>query len=95
MSTQLRVLLVEDSESDTALIVRYLTLADYDVGWRRVETAGQMRAALEQPDWDLVIADYKLPGSTLPPLWPACNRPAWICRSWSCPATSAKKPPWV
>ena len=66
MSTRLRVLLVEDSESDAALIVRHLNTADYDVSWERVENADQMRAALEAPGWDLVIADYKLPGFDAP-----------------------------
>jgi signal transduction histidine kinase len=66
MSTPLRVLLVEDSESDAALIVRHLNMADSDVSNKRVESAGQMRAALEQPDWDIVIADYKLPGFDAP-----------------------------
>jgi signal transduction histidine kinase len=66
MSTALRVLLVEDSENDAALIVHHLDAAGYDVGWERVETAGQMRAALGQPDWDIVIADYKLPGFDAP-----------------------------
>ena len=61
MSTPLRVLLVEDSESDAALIVRHLNMAGYEVSQERVESAGQMRAALEEPDWDIVIADYKLP----------------------------------
>ena len=66
MSTPLRVLLVEDSESDAALIVRHLNTADYHVSWERVVTASQMRAALEQPGWDIVIADYKLPGFDAP-----------------------------
>ncbi len=66
MSTRLRVLIVEDSESDTALIVRHLGTADYDVSHERVETAGQMREALEKPGWDIVIADYKLPGFDAP-----------------------------
>jgi signal transduction histidine kinase len=66
MSTPLRVLVVEDSESDAALIVRHLDMADYDVGWERAETDGQMRAALEQPGWDIVIADYRLPGFDAP-----------------------------
>jgi signal transduction histidine kinase len=66
MSTPLRVLIVEDSESDAALIVRHLDMADYDVRWERVENAGQMRAALEQPDWDIVVADYKMPGFDAP-----------------------------
>ena len=66
MSTPLRVLLVEDSENDAALIVRQLSTADYNVSHERVESTGQMRAALEQPDWDIVIADYKLPGFDAP-----------------------------
>jgi signal transduction histidine kinase len=66
MSTPLRVLLVEDSESDAALIVRHLNMAGYGVSQKRVETAGQMQAALEEPDWDIVIADYKLPGFDAP-----------------------------
>ena len=66
MSTPLRVLLVEDSESDAALVVRQLTTSDYDVTWERAETAGQMRTALEAPGWDIVIADYKLPGFDAP-----------------------------
>ena len=66
MSTALRVLLVEDSENDAALIVRHLNKAGYEVSWERAETAGQMRAALERPGWDIVIADYKLPGFDAP-----------------------------
>ena len=66
MRTRLRVLLVEDSESDAALIVRHLNMADYDVAWERIESAGQMRTALEAPGWDIVIADYKLPGFDAP-----------------------------
>ena len=66
MPTPLRCLLVEDSESDAALIVRHLNMADYDVAWERIESAGQMRTALEAPGWDIVIADYKLPGFDAP-----------------------------
>jgi signal transduction histidine kinase len=61
VSTPLRVLLVEDSESDAALVIRQLGKAGYAVSPERVETAGQMRAALEGPEWDIVIADYSLP----------------------------------
>ncbi len=61
METPLRVLLVEDSENDAALIIRQLTKAGYAVTTERVETAAQMTAALEQQAWDCVIADYKLP----------------------------------
>ena len=61
MNTPLRVLMVEDSESDAGLIIRRLQGAGYDLVHERVETAGEMRTALAQPDWDIVLADYKMP----------------------------------
>ena len=61
METPIRVLLIEDSESDAALIIHQLKKAGYAVTQARVETAAQMRAALEKQPWDCVIADYKLP----------------------------------
>ncbi|MDO9070281.1 MAG: PAS domain S-box protein, partial [Deltaproteobacteria bacterium] len=61
MNTPLRVLMVEDSESDAGLIIRRLQGAGYDLVHERVETAGAMRIALAQPDWDIVLADYKMP----------------------------------
>jgi len=61
LSSLLRLLIVEDSETDAALVVRDLRRAGYDVKFERVETATAMGAALEQQTWDLVIADYSLP----------------------------------
>ena len=61
MSQPLRVLLIEDSESDAALIVRHLSQAGYAVETTRVETADALRAALENPAYDAIIADYQLP----------------------------------
>ena len=61
MSAHLSVLIVEDSESDAQLIVRMLKKADYDLFYEQVETAEQMRAALERHPWDIVISDYKMP----------------------------------
>ncbi|HQN17966.1 MAG TPA: PAS domain S-box protein, partial [Syntrophobacteraceae bacterium] len=61
MSTTLRVLIVEDSESDAALIVRRLERAGYTPVHERVETASSMRSALEKEEWDIVIADYAMP----------------------------------
>lgn len=60
MNNLLRVLQVEDSESDGALIVRHLQKAGYRVESRRVEDASEMQSALADP-WDVVIADYHLP----------------------------------
>ena len=59
MDTPIHVLLIEDSESDAALVIRQLEKADYAVTVERVETAAQMTAALEKQAWDCVIADYQ------------------------------------
>ena len=61
MSQPLRVLQVEDSEGDAALILRELIKAGYAVSALRVESPEDMRLAIETSDWDLVIADYQMP----------------------------------
>jgi two-component sensor histidine kinase len=62
MSDTLRVLQVEDSPSDAALIERVLTKSGYEVHSERVVNANEMLAALAKQPWDLIIADYRLPG---------------------------------
>ena len=57
----LRVLLVEDVQSDADLLVRHLTRAGFAVGDRRVETAEAMRRALAEGTWDLILCDYSMP----------------------------------
>jgi PAS domain S-box-containing protein len=57
----LAVLIVEDSESDTQLIVRTLKKVGYKVAFEQVETAEQMHAALQKRTWDIVISDFSLP----------------------------------
>ena len=57
----LRVLVVEDSEDDTHLLVRQLVRGGYDASAVRVETAAEMSRVLDEHSWDLVIADYSLP----------------------------------
>jgi PAS domain S-box-containing protein len=54
-------LLVEDSEEDGILLLRELRRAGYEPVCERVETADAMSNALEQQQWDVVIADYVLP----------------------------------
>jgi PAS domain S-box-containing protein len=61
MSQSLLVLIVEDSESDAALVVRTLRQAGYKVNNQRVEDAAEMQAALQQQPWDVIISDYSLP----------------------------------
>lgn len=61
MLPHLRVLIVEDSEDDTLLLVRELRRGGYTLNYVRVDTADGMEAALNQQSWDIVIADYSLP----------------------------------
>jgi PAS domain S-box-containing protein len=62
MKTPLRLLNVEDNADDALLIERELRRHGYEVVSERVETASALQAALARQPWDLVIADYLLPG---------------------------------
>ena len=59
--TPLRLLQVEDTLGDAALIERALHSAGYDVLSRRVDSAEALRHELHGSEWDLVIADYTMP----------------------------------
>jgi two-component sensor histidine kinase len=61
MSEILRVLQVEDSALDAAMIVRHLEKSGYVVHSERVEEAEPMRQALARQKWDVILADYQLP----------------------------------
>lgn len=64
--TALAALIVEDYASDAALMVRHLQKAGFDVTFERVETALQMRAALDAQRWDVILCDFSLPGFGAP-----------------------------
>lgn len=66
MATPLRVLVVEDSADDAALLVRMLRRGGFHLATERVETEAEMAAALDRQPWDLVIADYALPDFSAP-----------------------------
>lgn len=61
MSKKLRVLNVEDSPNDAALLNLHLTRVGYDVQSLRVDTADALRSALASGDWDVILCDYSLP----------------------------------
>jgi DNA-binding response OmpR family regulator len=61
MTIPLKVLISEDQEDDALLIVDELSQSGYQVDWKRIETATEMRAALLGQHWDLIIADHDLP----------------------------------
>ena len=66
MTRPLRVLIVEDSESDAALTVRALQKGGFQLEFERVETAEEMRAALERKAWEVVVSDYTMPRFSAP-----------------------------
>jgi len=61
VNTPLRVLIVEDSEDDTILLVRALRRGGYAPVFERVETPAAMTAALNQQKWDIILSDFAMP----------------------------------
>jgi signal transduction histidine kinase len=64
-TTPLNVLIVEDSEEDADLIVLELKRGGYSPQFRRVETAEDMRRALDEGRWDLILSDFSMPQFTV------------------------------
>ncbi|CAN2043073.1 two-component system, sensor histidine kinase and response regulator [Candidatus Magnetomoraceae bacterium gMMP-13] len=60
MRTSLSVLFVDDSKNDTFKLVKELRLGGYDPVFERVDTPSEMKAALKQKTWDIIIADYSM-----------------------------------
>src|ERR1051325_9718482 len=61
MGRPLRIIIIEDSQDDTLLLLRELWRNDYEVEFERVETDAAMRAMLSEKNWDLILSDYTLP----------------------------------
>jgi serine phosphatase RsbU (regulator of sigma subunit) len=61
MNKSLRILIVEDSEEDTELLLHELRRAAYEPAFERVDTPAAMNAALDHQNWDLVVADFSMP----------------------------------
>ena len=57
----LRLLVAEDSEDDTLLLVRALRRAGFETMYRRVDYPRALRNALDEAEWDLIITDYNMP----------------------------------
>lgn len=64
MVKSISVLNIEDSEDDSKLISRLLKKAGYKLDLERIENAVQMRTALTNNKWDVIIADCHLPRFT-------------------------------
>jgi PAS domain S-box-containing protein len=57
----LRVLIIEDSEDDTLLLIHDLKKGGYSPVYERVETAAAMKKALKEKQWDIILCDNGLP----------------------------------
>jgi len=66
MGKPLRVLIVEDSEDDTILLLRELKRGGYDPIFERVDTSATMIEVLEKQTWDILISDYSMPHFSAP-----------------------------
>ncbi|MDG5816125.1 response regulator [Chitinispirillales bacterium ANBcel5] len=59
--SNLRILMVEDNESDALLIDRHLSKHGFDFSCKRVDKSSHLKDALKSQKWDIVITDYTLP----------------------------------
>jgi two-component system, cell cycle sensor histidine kinase and response regulator CckA len=60
--TPVSVLMVEDSEDDAQLLRRELQRQGFDPAVTRVDSGADLRTALIDRDWDVVISDHNMPG---------------------------------
>ena len=61
MTTPLRVLIVEDSENDTELLLLVLRRGGYAPEYERVQTPEELEDALARQSWDIIVSDYAMP----------------------------------
>ena len=57
----LRLLVIEDSEDDAALLLREVRKGGYEVTHERIDSPSALAAALDQPSWDLIVSDFAMP----------------------------------
>ena len=60
MTQPLRVLLLEDQDTDAELMVRELKRAGFDLVWNRIDTEEALLQCLDRP-YDLILSDNSMP----------------------------------
>jgi CheY-like chemotaxis protein len=61
MPEPIRVLIIEDSETDALLMIRELDRNGFEVTFKRVFCAPDLEISLKQT-WDIILSDYNMPG---------------------------------
>jgi len=62
MAKPLTVLLVDDNVEEADAIVGALREGGFEPSWRRVDSPGALRDALDAQSWDVVLSEYAPPG---------------------------------
>ncbi len=61
MKASLKILIIEDSEDDALLEVHEIKKSGCDVIFECIDTAEDLKLALREKQWDLILADYSMP----------------------------------
>lgn len=62
MSTPLRALFIEDSLDDYIIMTHHLEKSGFELHTKRVYDLNELKDNLHDQEWDVVIADYMIPG---------------------------------
>lgn len=62
----LNLIIVEDSQDDTLLLLHELQKGGFKVKHLRVETSKELSDAIKQKEWDLILSDHNLPEFSAP-----------------------------
>ncbi len=66
MTTALRVLNIEDNADDSVLLQRYLSRQGFALNFAAVADEASFKSALDECEWDIILADYNVPGFDAP-----------------------------
>lgn len=64
MDHSLNILIIEDSEDDTQLLLREVSREGYAPVYKRVDSRDDMLDALTGQPWDVIVSDFQMPGFT-------------------------------
>jgi PAS domain S-box-containing protein len=61
MSTQIRLLIVDDSLEDMQLILEELVKSDYEITCRQIKTQNEFNTEVKGKQWDVILSEFNLP----------------------------------